>query len=267
MSIVLFLTRAALARVAELFRYKSQGFKLEDFPGYTPDQWGIKAHNRPWIEEAGRFAKGQKIIEVGAGYSLLPKYLAEKYELEAWIGDDFGMASGEPIWSRWANPLDLPSRCPSVKYVFERFGTFSPKYPDAYFDRILTVSTLEHVPYHHRLAVSKDMHRCLKPGGRQLHSIDIPTMTCKRTLIAALIDRFPVLNKLAGMYSSEIRSWIETLKASGVRIAVSVPNPIQLMDRRILVESPDVVYRFYPPNNAPKPYRPSASLLLIIEDQ
>lgn len=264
---MLVLTQATLATVDELFLYKSQGFNLEDFPGYTPDQWGIKAHNRPWIEEAGQFAKGQKVIEVGGGYSLLPKYLAEKYELEAWIGDDFGMASGEPIWSRWGNPLDFVIKYPSVKYVFERFGTFSSKYPDAYFDRIFTVSTLEHIPYHHRLAVLKDMHRCLRPGGRQLHTIDIRTMSPKRTPMAALIDKFPILNKVIGVRFLEIRSWMEIIKTSGVRITVPIPNPIQLMDRRILVESPDVVYRFYPPNNAPKPYCPSASLLLIIEDR
>jgi len=264
---VLVLTHAALATVDELFRYKSQGFRLDDFPGYTADQWGIKAHNRPWIEEAGQFARGQKIIEVGGGYSLLAKYLAEKYQLEAWIGDDFGMSSGEPLWSRWGNLLDLPSKYPSVKYVFKRFGSFSPEYPDEYFDRIFTVSTLEHIPVDRRLAVLQDMHRCLRPGGRQLHTIDIATMAPKRTLIATLADKFPILNKVTGKYFSEIRSWIKIIKASGVRIAVSIPNPMQLLDRRILVESPDVVYRFYPPNNAPKAYRPSASLLLVIDDQ
>ena len=62
---MLVLTDVHLATVDELFRYKSRGFELERFPGYTPDQWGIKAHNRPWIEEAGDFAKGQRIIEVG----------------------------------------------------------------------------------------------------------------------------------------------------------------------------------------------------------
>lgn len=267
---MLMLTHATWATVDELFRYKSEGLNLDDFPGYTPDQWGIKAHNRPWIEEAGQFAKGQKVIEVGGGYSLLPKYLAEKYELEAWIGDDFGMTSGEPIWSRWGNPLDLPSKYPSVKYVFEQFGTFSSKYPDAYFDRIFTVSTLEHLPYHHRFAVFKDMHRCLKPGGWQLHTIDIPTMSPNLTIMAALvdkIDKFSILKKVTGKYISAIRSWFELIRASGVKIAVSIPNPIQLLDREIIVESPDVVYRFYPPNNAPKPYRPSASLCIIIQDR
>lgn len=180
------------------------------------------------------------------------------------------MTSGEPIWSRWGNPLDLPSKYPSVKYVFEQFGTFSSKYPDAYFDRIFTVSTLEHLPCHHRLAVFRAMHRCLKLGGWQLHTIDIPTMSPNLAIMAALvdkIDKFSILKKVTGKSISEIRSWFELIRASGVKIAVSIPNPIQLLDRRILVESPDVVYRFYPPNNAPKPYRPSASLCIIIEDR
>lgn len=64
---MLMLTHAAMATVDELFRYKSEGSILDDFPGYTHDQWGIKAHNRPGIEEAGQFAKGQKVIEVGGG--------------------------------------------------------------------------------------------------------------------------------------------------------------------------------------------------------
>lgn len=264
---MLTLTHATLATVDELFLYKSRELALDDFPGYSPDQWGIKAHNRPWIEDAGQFAKGQRIIEVGGGYSLLPKYLADKHELEAWIGDDFGMSSGDPLWSRWGDPLTLPDRYPSTKYVFERFGAFSSKYPDAYFDRIFTVSTLEHVPVQDRLMVFEDMHRCLGPGGRQLHTIDIATMSPRQTLIAGFMDRFPFWSKVAGVRASEIRTWIELIRTSGVSMGFPIPNPMQLLDRQTLVESPDVVYRFYPPNSAPKPYCPSASLLLIIEDR
>ena len=264
---MLVLRKAALATVAELFRYRSEGFTLPQFPGYTHDQWGIKAHNRPWLERAGQFAKGQRIIEVGGGYSLLPEYLAANYELEAWIGDDFGVASGEPTWSRWGSPRDLPDRHPSVKYVFERFGSFSPQFPDAYFDRVFTVSSLEHVAKPLRLAVLKDMHRCLRPGGRELHTVDIAVMTPKRAILSAFVDRYATLRRLMRPYCSEIGTWIELIRASGVSIATSIPSAMQMLDRRILVESPDVVYRFYPPNNAPKPYCPTASLLLLIVDE
>lgn len=254
---MLVLTHASLATVDELFKYKNNGFKLEDFLGYTADQWGIKAHNRPWIDDNGQFAKGHKIIEVGGAYSLLPKYLSDKYDLEAWVADDFGMNSGEALWSRWGDPLELPKKYPSIKYVFERFGTFTPKCPDRYFDRIFTVSTLEHIPFQHRFNVIKDMHRCLKPGGKQLHTIDITYKSPEATLKYLLIYHIP----------SEIRHWIDVIKASGVNIKAALPDSLQLLDRRTLVESPDVVYRFYPPNDSPKGYYPSASLLLIIEDK
>lgn len=261
------LTYCSFAKCYDLFRYKESGFQLEEFPGYTNDQWGIKAHNRPWIEEKGNFAKGQKILEVGGAYSLLPKYLAEKYDLEAWIGDDFGKTFQDTTWSRWGDPNELPRKYPSVHYVFDLFGAFSRNYPDLYFDRIFSVSTLEHIPMENMLDVFKDMHRCLKPGGRQLHTIDIPIPPFKQALLAVLEEKIPVLRRLYKKINSQIRTWIEIIQSSGVDVSAHIPNSLELLDRQTLVESLDVVYRFYPPVNAPKPYYPSASLLLIIDSK
>lgn len=263
---MLVMTYCEFARVDDLFLYKKRGFKLETFPGYTLDQWGIKAHNRPWIEDKGLFSKGQKIIEVGGAYSLLPKYLSEKYELEAWVGDDFGIDSGEENWSRWGNPYDLPNKYPMVKYIFKKFGLFSSDYTEKYFDRIFSVSTLEHIPNQHRLSVFKDIHRCLASGGKELHTIDIEIPSLKKIITASFLEKIFLRKKLIEDIS-QIWDWIEIIRKSGVKIACSIPSPIQLLDRRILVESPDVVYRFYPPNDSPKSYNPSASLLVIIEDQ
>lgn len=73
------LTSAKFATIQELFEYKQRRQPLKPFPGYTDDQWGIKAHNRPWIEAMGQFKPGERIAEVGGAYSLLPEYLAERY--------------------------------------------------------------------------------------------------------------------------------------------------------------------------------------------
>ena len=260
------LTHVSLATTEQLFHYKSNGFTLDEFPGYTPNQWGIKAHNRPWIEANGRFSGGQKVMEVGGAYSLLPKYLGDKYGVEAWIGDDFGICTDDERWSRWGDPRSLPEKYPSVKYVFKPFGKFDDKYPDGYFDCIFSVSTLEHIPYEYRLDVFKDMNRCLKTGGRQLHSIDVST-TWKKVFLSSVVDSLPGVNRIHWKGQSEIRSWINVIKKSGIRISANVPNPVRLFNRRILVESPDVVYRFYPPNDEPKAYNPCASLLVVIEDK
>lgn len=263
---MLILTHVSLATVEELFRYKANGFSLEEFPGYSDDQWGIKAHNRPWIEEVGQFQGGHKIVEVGGAFSLLPKYLSDKFGLEAWIADDFGKSSGEMIWSRWGNPHELPEKYPSVKYTFENFGSFSEKHPTEYFDRIFTVSTLEHIPQNERINVLKDMHRCLKHGGRQLHTIDIEIPAMHMSMLTLLVDRFKIGRMIFNKYKSEIIRWVELFEQSGIKVQASIPSATILFDRKTLVESPDVVYRLYPPNNSPKPYCPAASLLLVIED-
>ena len=259
------LIHASFAEVSELFSAKAEGFELEQFPGYTSDQWGIKAHNRPWVEKYGNFKSGQKVLEIGGGYSLFPKYLVDKYRLEAWIADDFGKRSEEPLWNRWGDPDILPKKYPNVRYIFERFGSYSSNLPDSYFDRIFTISTLEHIPIGQRMDVFKDMHRCLKPGGRQLHTIDLQLPTIREALFQAAGDKVALLRSIFKGAKSELFTWINIIENSGVILKASLPNTIKLLDRGILVESPDVVYRFYPPNFSPKPYHPSASLLLIIE--
>jgi hypothetical protein len=267
---MLVLKSATLATTEQLFRYKQQGFTLSGFPfpGYTDDQWGVKAHNRPWIEDIGGFAADQKIIEVGGAYSLFPKYLAEKYRLEGWIGDDFGGYTAESeMWARWGNPSDLPGKHPGLKYVFEPFGRFSESFPSSYFDRIFSISTLEHVPAEYRLDVFRDMNRCMKPGGMQLHTIDITTTMLKKILFYSMTDCLPkFLCRLHHRAMSEIRHWIEVIRRSGIKIGCKVPNSLALLDRTLMTESPDVVYRYYPPVDGPKPFRPNASLLVVIED-
>jgi len=270
---MLIFTHISLASVNELYKYKLEGFSLPEFPGYTTDQWGIKAHNRPWLEEQGHFSEGHKIIEVGGGYSLLPLYLAQKYNLEAWNGDDFGQSNGEPTWSRWGDPRKYSLSNPQVKYVFENFGNFSPQYPNAYFDRIFTISTLEHIPTEKHLDFLLDTHRCLAHGGLELHTIDIALPSIYAVFKNILIDKFlkvfPFMSNFPKIakHASEIFKWVEVFQRSGVRLGLPIPNPLLLLNTQTLIESYDVVYRFYPPNNSPKPYRPSASLLLIIENQ
>jgi len=260
------LTQISFANVDELYKYKKLDFRLPPFPGYTNDQWGIKAHNRPWIEEAGMFDKGQNILEVGGAYSTLPQYLAEKYNLKAWIGDDFG-SDMKSNWSRWGNPKELVEKNKNVKYIFKNFGCFHPEFPDKYFDRIFSVSTLEHIPFRNRLNVFRDMNRCTKSGGMQLHTIDIPAHDYREIIKQALVKKYPIFKLLYKDIKSEIDKWLDIIKMSGIKITTKPPNPIQLLDRKILVESPDVVYRFYPPNEEPKKYKPAASLLLTIQDE
>lgn len=252
---MLTLISARFATVEELFCYKKSKFRLKQFPGYTNDQWGIKAHNRPWVDSVGQFDKDQNIIEVGGAYSTLPEYLANKYKLNSWIGDDFGKKAGEKIWMRWGSPQALKEKNIKTNYIFEPFGIFSKKYKDNFFDRIFSISTLEHIDSKLIIDVFKDMNRCTKKGGMQLHAIDLRSTN----LFGSVVGLFPFMN-------SELKMWEKILRKSGINMATKMPSILGLLDRSILVESPDVVFRFYPPNNDLKEYNPNASLLLVIKD-
>ena len=78
------------------------------------------------------------------------------------------------------DPLTLPSAYPNVHYVFRRLGTFSDELPAGHFDRVFTVSTLEHIPEAARLAVLTDTDRVLALRGVALHSIDVSVRPPRR---------------------------------------------------------------------------------------
>ncbi len=261
-------THLRLGTIEEMFRYKDEGFSLPPFPGYDPDQWGIKAHNRPWAVSRMKLGPGVRIMEVGGAYSTLPKKLSDEFEVEAWIGDDFGASVNDTaLWTRWGNPRDLPQKNKPVKYVFEAMGTFSSQYPNDYFDYVFSVSTLEHIPMQQMPNVFRDMHRCLKVGGKQVHTIDVTAaLPLRGVVVARLFQKYPILKRLLPMEDlNPLRPWVEALRQAGCDVVAAEPNVTELLSREILVESPDVVYRYYPPVNRTKPYRPSATLLVEIE--
>ena len=254
------ITSAKFATVEELFSYKQRGQALKPFPGYTPDQWGIKAHNRPWIEAAGNFQRGERIVEIGGAYSLLPEYLAEKYGTESWIVDDFGAYSNETsLWQRWGDPDAWIAAHPAVKYVKKPMGIFDQAIPDEFFDCVFSVSTLEHIPVGLWPAVIKDMLRITKPGGRQLHAIDIPHTSPKRALLWHLLSRLGLRPK-----DHALDLWRRAFADAGIRFAAPWPGYNYAWDRSLLIESADVVFRFYPPVNEPKPF-PSGGYSLLVE--
>ncbi len=256
------ITHASFATVRQLFSFKRRGLSLKPFPGYSDDQWGIKAHNRPWVEERGQFRRGEKIVEVGGAYSLFPEYLAERYGTESWIIDDFGCYSNEiALWQRWGDPDKWIAEHPLVRYVKTPMGFFNPEIPDNYFDCVFTISTLEHVPKNLWSAIISDMLRVTKPGGRQLHSIDIPYYSTKDALLWLLISLVPGSAKVK---AHQLAEWKGAFKKAGVDIAAKWPSVRYLFDRKLLIESADVVFRFYPPIEEEKEY-PLGGYSLLIE--
>lgn len=256
------LTHAEFATVSQLFHYKERGLPLKPFPGYTDDQWGIKAHNRPWIAATGSFQRGERVAEVGGAYSLLPEYLAERHGVESWIIDDFGVSLNETaLWQRWGDPAAWTEAHPAVHYARTAMGKFDPAIPDQYFDCVFSVSTLEHIPPRFWPAVLKDMLRITKPGGRQLHAIDIPWYSPRQLVLSWAWSLLPGAARFRPLHP--LLQWKHAFREAGIRISTRWPGIRHGFDRNLLIESPDVVYRFYPPCNRPKPYPAGGYSLLI----
>ena len=159
-------------RVSELYEYHKNRvwFAHED----AAHQWSLKGYSRAWIISNGTFSPNAKVLEVGAGYSSLPAYLAKTYNVEMWVADDFGVETGKELWGSLGSPKALQEKYPRVRYVFEPLGNpQTSSLPEGYFDIIYTVSTLEHIPPRIVPRVFQHMAQLLVPGGLMLHSVDL----------------------------------------------------------------------------------------------
>lgn len=107
---------------------------------------------------------GSRLLEVGGGYSRVLARLADEHE--CWNVDRFeGLGAG---------PTDVPQA--GYRIVRDYMGTFNPLLPDGYFDLVFSISVLEHVPNEapeQQAAVLRDMQRVTKPGGLNLHLVDV----------------------------------------------------------------------------------------------
>lgn len=127
------------------------------------DQFRNGALGQHWIQSAHRWQAGQKVIDVGCGYSDLPNLLA-KAGCEVWGADDFGLKSGDTYWLRGKHPHDLAKQFPDVRYVFERLGESPSSFPEDYFDVVISNQAL-HVAKPPHAPIWRDMLRVMKKSG------------------------------------------------------------------------------------------------------
>jgi len=107
----------------------------------------------------------RRILEIGGGNSRILAALANSDRSnECWNADKFeGVGQGPTV-----------QRNDSTIRVVPCFvGEFSPELPDGYFDFVVSVSVVEHVPTDELEAFFADSARVLRPGGRIVHAIDL----------------------------------------------------------------------------------------------
>lgn len=108
---------------------------------------------------------GAKILELGGGKTrVLPRLAA--WGNECWNADKLeGVGNGpDAIAARGDG---------SYRVVQTYLGDFSHELPESYFDFIVSVSAVEHTPLDRLADMFADCARCLKPGGKMVHAIDL----------------------------------------------------------------------------------------------
>jgi SAM-dependent methyltransferase len=181
---------ASLADTRRLLGYKVSG---------DPEiHLNLKGFDCGWILDSIPWSRGLRVLDVGAGYSWLPIYLAKEKGCEVWAVDDFGTWESDRFWERSRVPEDHIAAHPEVKYVIGRLGEERvPDLPSGYFDCIYSASALEHVPPERFADVWAHMDRLLRPGGQMLHAMDIAFPSSRgplHVLLAACYDLvYPLL--------------------------------------------------------------------------
>lgn len=169
----------------------------------------------------------------------------------------------------------LKQRSKEVRYVFERLGDIkNSSLEKDCFDIIYSVSVLEHIPHQLMPNVFDHMIYLLKPGGCLLHCVDIPiysTSFSSEFNIDLLKRQILTMEEAANLRSST--SWknffIEYFKDKlEIDSKILFPNELaSAVDSDIVLETPEVVYLFYPPNRKAKQYRRLGTLCFKIQKE
>jgi SAM-dependent methyltransferase len=213
--------------------------------------FSLKSFDRNWTVTSRKWQPGERILDVGAGYSELPTHLSDRFQCEVWAADDFGGHTDETFWHRNRNPLEHAKDHPQVNFVMEKLGTSATSsLPEKYFDCVYSISALEHVPPTQFKAVIQHMDRILKPGGEMLHSVDIalPTNLGLPHVILGLI--YDML--YAFMPNSIKERYVFETPKSCARFMLNVlnarkPAPLAELNTLRFVLNPEILLE--PPNN------------------
>lgn len=106
--------------------------------------------------------RGKRILELGGGQSRILHKL--KRDNECWNVDRF---EGQGNGPRAVQEID------GVNTVVAFMGDFDRRIPSDYFDYVISVSVVEHIPPDAIENVFLDCARVLKPGGEVYHAIDL----------------------------------------------------------------------------------------------
>ena len=184
-------------RKEDYFRWGESGIPLNE-------QKGLKGAEDAFILSLLRDKLGLKILEMGGGNSRILRLLCD--DNECWNIDSFEGKNNGPV---------REIKIENVRNVVGQLGDFSPELSDDYFDYVVSVSVMEHVPGDMLPKVFEDCRRVLKPGGFVAHAIDV-----------YLLDKDDCDHPHQASVRSRLKTYLESAKSAGLEL-VEDPAPIE----------------------------------------
>ena len=180
-------------------------------------RFGLKQFGSLYVLDRIKETRPARVLEMGAGCN---RYFdrAVGEICDYWVVDDAGFYAPEQFEAA------AKSR-QHTRFVNGLVGGNVDELPENHFDLIFSVSVLEHVPPEDIEAVSDHMLKLLKPGGRIVHSLDVPVK----------------------YFAHRTEAWSQALANSG--FDVPKPSPLSAFgeskDGAVLVEPLHIVHEYY----------------------
>ena len=180
--------------------------RLQSWTGY--DHWS-RQWEYPWAILAAEFGdRPGRTLDVGGGGSPFSRYLAHAgheshvadpsldrgtsfvYDVEKSLTQNVRSVSKRVLFraaginSLWGLP-EHDGKSPA-RYVASPANDLA--YPDAHFDRVFSLSVMEHIPTAIWGACMREFKRVLRPGGRLVITLDMTTPEANQRLYRRLVE-------------------------------------------------------------------------------
>jgi SAM-dependent methyltransferase len=130
-----------------------------------------RAFEYPWAFEALGVSKGLHVLEIGGGLSGLQFVLARSGCKV--VNVDPGEEAAGLAWPLDASVFARLNRCFRTDVVLRECFIEEAQLPDASFDRVVSISVVEHIPHEDLLTLLEHVSRVLKPGGLFVMTVDL----------------------------------------------------------------------------------------------
>ncbi|HBB30447.1 MAG TPA: hypothetical protein DDZ80_15275 [Cyanobacteria bacterium UBA8803] len=166
----------------------------------------------PWCFFATPLEAGMQVLEVGAGSSGFQFVLA-KSRLEVTSVDPLINPSKQVNWIFTAEQFNNLNQAFGGKVNFIQDFLQNAQLERDTYDRVFSISAIEHIPPEEIAPLVQEIARILKLGGFFIATIDL------------FMDCYPFTDKISNKYGSNI-SVCSLIEASGLKIKVGNPDEL-----------------------------------------